>query len=91
MKQTDYRVIHWHKSGTDTYAIYQVYYDDQDNIAQLAELPVKLEALSPEALKDQHFHIAGAYLQPVVDGHLFRTDLLPKAAATLDYGKQMSK
>ncbi len=91
MKQTDYRVIHWHKSGTDTYAIYQVYYDDHDNIAQLAEFPVKLEALSPEALKDQHFHIAGAYLQPVVEGHLFKTDLQPKVTETLDYVKKMFK
>lgn len=85
MKQTDYRVIHWHVGGTDTYAIYQVYYDELCNIHHIADKPVNLECKTPEELKDLHFHIANAYLQPVVEGHLFRSELQPKISDTLNY------
>ena len=85
MKETDYRVVHWHTSGKDTYAIYQVYYDNQGNVKSIADNPVNLECETPEELKDLHFHIANAYLQPLVEGHLFKSELQPKVSDTLNY------
>ena len=87
MKETDYRVVHWHTSGKDTYAICQVFYDDQGNVRTIADKPVILECASTEELKDMHFHVANAYLQPVIEGHLFRSDLQPKITDTLGYLK----
>jgi len=85
MKETDYRVVHWHTAGADTYGIYQVYYDEHCNIRNIADKSVDLECATTEELKDLHFHIANAYLQPVIEGHLYRADLQPKVTDTLNY------
>ena len=75
MKDTDYRVVRWHTSGADTFAIYQVWYDAKGNVKSIADEPVKLEANTTDQLKDMHFHIAAAYLQPLVEGHLYKSPL----------------
>jgi len=75
MKETDYRVVHWHTSGTDTYAIHQAYYDAKGNVRRISEESVKLETDNIEVLKDLHFHIAAAYLQPIVEGHLYKSSI----------------
>jgi len=75
MKDTDYRVVRWHTSGKDTFAIYQVWYDANGNVKNIADEPVSLEANTTDQLKDMHFHIAAAYLQPLVEGHLYKSPL----------------
>ena len=75
MKDTDYRVVRWHTSGKDTFAIYQVWYDENNNVKSIADEPANLQADTTEQLKDMHFHIAAAYLQPLVEGHLYKSPL----------------
>ncbi len=75
MKTTDYRVVHWHLNGKDSFAIYQVWYDDKENVKSIADEPLELRAKTTEELKDMHFHIAAAYLQPLVEGHLYKSPL----------------
>ena len=86
MKQTDYRVIHWHTTGTDMYVIHQAYYDSKGNVKNISDEPIKLEANTPEKLKDLHFHVAAAYLQPIIEGHLYKSSLSDNGVmATLSY------
>jgi hypothetical protein len=75
MKDTDYRVVHWHESGKDTFAIYQVFYDHCEKPQHISDEPVKIECASVDELKDLHFHIANAYLQPILEGHLYKSGL----------------
>ena len=86
MKDTDYRVVHWHISGTDTYAIHQAYYDNKGNVQRISEESVRLESENIDVLKDLHFHIAAAYLQPIVEGHLYKSSLSSSSVTdTLSY------
>jgi hypothetical protein len=75
MKDTDYRVVHWHENGKDTFAIHQVYYDERDQPQRISDDCVKVQSDDVAQLKDQHFHIAAAFLQDILPGHLYKSNL----------------
>ena len=75
MKDTDYRVIHWHLNGNDTFAIHQVFYDHKGNPQQISPESISMESTDITVLKDQHFHIAAAFLQDILPGHLYKSNL----------------
>ena len=78
MKKTDYRVLHWHNSGKDTFSVHQVYYDDRENPIKISDEPISMSTSSLTELKDRNFHIAGAFLQDILPGHLFTSSLTNK-------------
>jgi len=74
-KTTDYRVLHWHEAGKDTFAVHQVYYDDKGNPQRISDNPIALTTDNIEELKDRNFHIAAAFLQEILPGHLYKSSL----------------
>ena len=85
-KTTDYRVVHWHESGKDTFAVHQVFYDHNGKPQRISDDPVALTTDNIEELKDRNFHIAAAFLQEILPGHLYKTSLTnkPTSANILD-------
>ena len=77
-KTTDYRVLHWHEAGKDTFAVHQVYYDDRGNPQRISDNPIALTTDNIEELKDRNFHIAAAFLQEILPGHLYKSNLSKK-------------
>jgi hypothetical protein len=75
MKTTDYRVVHWHENGKDTFAVHQVFYDHKGKPQRISDDPVILETSTIEELKDRNFHIAAAFLQDILPGHLYKSNL----------------
>ena len=92
-KTTDYRVVHWHENGKDTFAIHQVYYDDREQPQRISDDPVDLTSDDIEVLKDRHFHIAAAFLQEILPGHLYKSSLTSQqtTATILDIFKNKSR
>ena len=86
MKTTDYRVVHWHKNGKDTFAVHQVFYDHKGKPQRISDDPIALTTDNIEELKDRNFHIAAAFLQEILPGHLYKTSLTnkPTSANILD-------
>ncbi len=84
MKDTDYRVVHWHENGKDTFAIHQVYYDDRGQPQRISDDCVKLQSDDVTQLKDQHFHIAAAFLQEILSGHLYKSKLTTSSVRVMD-------
>ena len=86
MKETDYRVVHWHENGKDRFAIHQVYYDDREQPQRISDDPINLTSDNIEELKDRNFHIAAAFLQEILPGHLYKSSLTnkPTSANILD-------
>ena len=74
-KTTDYRVVHWHENGKDTFAVHQVYYDDREQPQNISDEAIDLQTNDLEELKDRHFHIAAAFLQDILPGHLYKSNL----------------
>jgi hypothetical protein len=74
-KTTDYRVIQWHESGKDTFAVHQVFYDRNEKPQRISDEPVIFETSTIEELKDRNFHIAAAFLQEILPGHLYKSNL----------------
>jgi len=74
-KTTDYRVIHWHKNGKDTFAVHQVFYDHNGKPQRISDDPIALTTDSIEELKDRNFHVAAAFLQDILPGHLYKSSL----------------
>ena len=81
MKETDYRVIHWHENGTDTFAVHQVFYDHNDKPQRISDEPIALTTDNIEELKDRNFHIAAAFLQEILPGHLYKSSLTNKVGS----------
>ena len=75
MKTTDYRVVHWHENGKDTFAVHQVFYDRNEKPQRISDDPVILETDTIDELKDRNFHIAAAFLQDILPGHLYKSNL----------------
>ncbi len=75
MKDTDYRVVHWHENGKDRYAVHQVFYDKKGNPQRIANESISLESDNIDVLKDQQFHIAAAFLQDMLPGQLYGSSL----------------
>ena len=75
MKDTDLRVVHWHENGKDTFAVHQVYYNNNGKPERISKEPVSMSTDNLETLKDQQFHIAGAFLQEILPGHLYKSSL----------------
>ena len=84
MKDTDYRVVHWHTAGADTYAIHQVFYDHKGNPQRISPESIIMEASDITILKDQHFHIAAAFLQEILPGHLYKSGLTNSSTNVLN-------
>ena len=80
-KTTDYRVVHWHENGKDTFAVHQVYYDDRGNPQRISDEPISLTTDNIEELKDRNFHIAAAFLQDILPGHLYKSSLTNKVGS----------
>ena len=74
-KTTDYRVIHWHENGKDTFAVHQVFYDHNQKPQRISDEPIALTTDNIEELKDRNFHIAAAFLQDILPGHLYKSSL----------------
>ena len=83
-KTTDYRVVHWHQNGKDTFAVHQVYYDSRGNPQRISDDPVSMSTDNIDTLKDQQFHIAGAFLQEILPGHLYKSSLSNSTASVLE-------
>jgi len=75
MKETDYRVVHWHENGKDRFSVHQVFYDKQGNPQRIANESITMESDSIDVLKDQQFHIAAAFLQDILPGQLYGSSL----------------
>lgn len=75
MKTTDYRVVHWHQNGKDTFAVHQVFYDRNEKPQRISDDPIALTTDNIEELKDRNFHIAAAFLQDILPGHLYKSTL----------------
>ena len=75
MKTTDYRVVHWHENGKDTFAVHQVFYDHNEKPQRISDDPVIFETATIDELKDRNFHIAAAFLQDILPGHLYKSSL----------------
>lgn len=75
MKTTDYRVVHWHENGKDTFAVHQVFYDHNGKPQRISDDAIMLETSTIEELKDRNFHIAAAFLQEILPGHLYKSSL----------------
>ena len=80
-KTTDYRVIHWHENGKDTFAVHQVFYDHNDKPQRISDEPIALTTDNIEELKDRNFHIAAAFLQEILPGHLYKSSLTNKVGS----------
>ena len=74
-KTTDYRVVHWHEAGKDTFAVHQVFYDHNEKPQRISDDPINMSTDNVTELKDRHFHIAAAFLQEILPGHLYKTSL----------------
>ena len=74
-KTTDYRVVHWHENGKDIFAVHQVFYDDREQPQRISDEPIQLQTNNIEELKDRQFHIAAAFLQEILPGHLYKSSL----------------
>jgi hypothetical protein len=81
MKTTDYRVVHWHEAGKDIFAVHQVFYDDRGQPQRITDKPIDLQTHNLDELKDRHFHIAAAFLQEILPGHLYKTNLTNKPSS----------
>lgn len=75
MKETDYRVVHWHENGKDRFAVHQVFYDKKGNPQRIANESILMEANDITVLKDQQFHVAAAFLQDILPGQLYGSTL----------------
>ena len=80
-KTTDYRVVHWHENGKDRFAVHQVFYDHNGKPQRISDDPIALTTDSIEELKDRNFHVAAAFLQDILPGHLYKSSLTNKVGS----------